>query len=82
MLLCSTLHKVLLAAGYPIISATAYNLYNYTEHPSMWSMHLVSFRLLTEATQWCDAGMVICLERAADLHMAQLMPLPLSVLLQ
>ena len=27
--------------------------------------------------QW-GAGMVICLERGADLHMAQLMPLPLS----
>ena len=25
------------------------------------------------------AGMVICLERCADLHMAQLMPLPLNV---
>jgi len=25
------------------------------------------------------AGMVICLERSADLHMAQLMPLPLTV---
>ena len=30
-------------------------------------------------TEWCDAGMVICLERGADLHMAQLMPLPLTV---
>ena len=28
--------------------------------------------------QW-GAGMVICLERGADLHMAQLMPLPLTV---
>jgi len=28
--------------------------------------------------QW-GAGMVICLERGADLHMAQLMPLPLNV---
>jgi len=27
---------------------------------------------------WC-AGMVICLERGADLHVAQLMPLPLAV---
>ena len=27
--------------------------------------------------QW-GAGMVICLERGADLHMAQLMPLPLT----
>jgi len=25
------------------------------------------------------AGMVICLQRGADLHMAQLMPLPLTV---
>ena len=30
-------------------------------------------------TQWCGAGVVICLERCADLHMAQLMPLPLIV---
>jgi len=28
---------------------------------------------------YCSAGMVICLERGADLHMAQLMPLPLTV---
>jgi len=30
-------------------------------------------------TEWCSAGVVICLERGADLHMAQLMPLPLTV---
>ena len=30
-------------------------------------------------TEWWDAGMVIFLERGADLHMAQLMPLPLTV---
>ena len=29
--------------------------------------------------QWWGAGVVICLERGADLHMAQLMPLPLAV---
>jgi len=29
--------------------------------------------------EWWDAGMVICLELGADLHMAQLMPLPLTV---
>ena len=29
-------------------------------------------------TEWWGAGMVICLERGADLHMAQLMPLPLT----
>ena len=29
--------------------------------------------------QWWGGGVVICLERGADLHMAQLMPLPLTV---
>jgi len=30
-------------------------------------------------TEWWGTGMVICLERDADLHMAQLMPVPLTV---
>jgi len=30
-------------------------------------------------TEWWGAGMVICLEQVAHLHMAQLMPLPLTV---
>ena len=30
-------------------------------------------------TEWWGAGTVICLERGADLHMAQLMPLSLTV---
>jgi len=29
--------------------------------------------------EWWVAGVVICLERGADLHMAKLMPLPLTV---
>jgi len=29
--------------------------------------------------EWWDAGVVICLERGADFHMAQLMPLALTV---
>jgi len=32
-----------------------------------------------EKTKWWGAGVVICLERGADLHMAQLMPLPPTV---
>ena len=31
------------------------------------------------ASEWWGAGMVTCLERCVDLHMAQLMPLPLNV---
>ena len=30
-------------------------------------------------TEWWGAGVVVCLDRGADLHMAQLMRLPLSV---
>jgi len=29
-------------------------------------------------TEWWDAGVVICLEQGADLHLAQLMPLTVS----
>ena len=35
--------------------------------------------ILPVKTEWWGAGVVICLERDADLHMAQLMPLPLTV---
>jgi len=30
-------------------------------------------------TQWWGAGVAVCLEQGADLHMAQLMPLPLTI---
>jgi len=30
-------------------------------------------------TEWWYAGMVVCLGQGADLHMAQLMPLPLTI---
>jgi len=36
-------------------------------------------RLDGKKIEWWDAGMVICLERGADLHMSQLMPLPLPL---
>jgi len=35
--------------------------------------------LSLKKTEWWGAGVVICLQRGADLHMAQLMPLPLTV---
>ena len=33
----------------------------------------------SKKTEWWGIGVVVCLERGADLHMAQLMPLPLTV---
>jgi len=35
--------------------------------------------LVCKRTEWWGAGVVICLERGADLHTALLMPLPLTV---
>jgi len=32
-----------------------------------------------QKTEWWDAGVVMCLGQGADLHMAQLMPLPLTL---
>jgi len=32
-----------------------------------------------QKTEWWGAGVVGCLEQGADLHMAQLMPVPLTV---
>jgi len=29
--------------------------------------------------EWWGVGVVVCLEKGADLHMAQLMPLPLTI---
>jgi len=40
------------------------------------------WHLACKKTEWWGAGVVICLEQGADLHLAQLMPLPLTLLLQ
>jgi len=34
--------------------------------------------LACKKTEWWDAGLVMCLGQGADLHTAQLMPLPLA----
>ena len=51
---------------------------------SCFSKILIGFTSLVghptcKKTEWWGAGVVICLERGADLHMAQLMSLPLTV---
>jgi len=40
---------------------------------------LVGHPACKKNSQWWGAGMVICLERGADLHVAQLKPLPLTL---
>jgi len=35
--------------------------------------------LACKKTEWWDSGVVICLGQGADLHIAQLMPLPLTI---
>ena len=56
--------------------------FTYTCHkPSvLWRCWLGSRKgIWPVKTEWWVAGVVICLEWGADLHMAQLMPLPLAV---
>jgi len=54
------------------------SIYNLVLVPSvLWRCWLgVKNRVKTE---WWGAGVVVCLEQGADLHMAQLMPLPFTV---
>ena len=42
-------------------------------------LHILFACLYCMVVEWWVASVVICLERGADLHMAQLMPLPLTV---
>ena len=57
---------------------------------TQWLLDLCAFSALTMLVgrqeghpackkQWWGAGVVVCLEQGANLHMAQLMPLPLTV---
>ena len=61
-------------------------VYSWTQLPSvllpsvLWRCWLgVRKSIRPVKTEWWGAGVVICLERDADLHNAQLMPLPLTV---
>ena len=44
-----------------------------------WWRSLLHLLFVAMTYEWWGAGMVICLEWGADLHTAQLMPLPLTV---
>jgi len=37
------------------------------------------WHLICKKTEWWGAGMVICLEQGTDLHISQLMSLPLTI---
>ena len=47
----------------------------------LYNLHVFGNKWKTSKcfAEWWGAGMVICLERGANLHMAQLIPLPLTV---
>ena len=46
----------------------------------LWHCWLGSRKVIRPVkTEWWGDGVVVCLEQGADLHMAQLMPLPLTV---
>jgi len=76
------------------MASDSFTLKSYTALYNFFLTYLptyVAFRALTllvgwqegirpgKKLEWWGTGMVICLERDADLHMAQLMPLSLTV---
>jgi len=87
-------HSIFLQAGFPSCRPTnsvkelkADNVHN--KYDEIWYL-VFAFSALTLLVgwqeghpackkQWWGAGVVICLERGANLHIAQLMPMPLTV---
>jgi len=60
-----------------------YSIYQLLDHIAFSTWTLLVGRQerhpACKKTEWWGTGMVICLEQGADLHIAQLMPLPLTV---
>ena len=44
-----------------------------------WKINMMMMITMFNDACLCSAGVVVCLERGADLHTTQLMPLPLTV---
>jgi len=55
------------------------NFFNYSFSALMLLVGRQDGHPACKKTEWWGAGVVICLERGADLHLVQLMPLPLTV---
>jgi len=61
--------------------AALWRCYSFSAMPSViWRCWLSGRKGIRPVKNWgCGDSMVICLEQGSDLHMAQLMPLPLTV---
>jgi len=79
--LCSAVHWIL-SASLQVTFCTCFLYYNSAFSALMLLVGWQEGHPACKKTEWWGAGMVNCLERSADLHMALLMPLPLTVLLQ
>ena len=83
--IAQALHYLVCAAQLPlpIKNRTILLVQSFTAHVAFSAVMLLVGRQeghpACKKTEWWGAGMVVCSERGADLHMAQLMPLPLSV---
>jgi len=78
----AALHTVVSSICYPATQTVSENHQLYcTLKPTILCQcfDAVGWASSQKKTEWWDAGMVICQGRGADLHMAQLMPLPLTV---
>ena len=73
---------VWLVTNFYIVNYNIYYLLSDVVHYAFSALTLLVGRqegIRPVKTEWWGAGVVICVERCADLHMAQLMPLPLTV---
>ena len=83
--IAQALHYLVCAAQLPlpIKNRTILLVQSFTAHVAFGAVMLLFGRQeghpACKKTEWWGAGMVVCSERGADLHMAQLMPLPLTV---
>ena len=73
---CSVLHGITTDTKPPVLIWLCNNPWI---NLSVWVTSYVSIVGEGVMSEWWGAGVVICLEWGADLYMAQLMPLPLTV---
>ena len=81
-------HEFVYCASRTVSCGNTVHCYQFLSVVSLQSFAFSALKLLVgqqeghpacKKTEWWGAGVVVCLERGADLHMAQLMPLPLTV---
>ena len=81
-MLCGHQHDSTSVLTFFALISTIFSAYAFSAHAFSALTLLVGRQEghpVCKKTEWWGAGVVICLERGVDLHMVQLLPLPLTV---